>query len=414
MSTTTSLPPWDQLTFVFGLYVNDTAITDVIPQCTNATWQYWEEVDGKIANPRPTPPYRAVIYAGGYQPYMIPLNNTVATGSTNWTANLPTGPIRYGISMMDSKNYTGGILERPFVATPGRAGCNVANPLKPSTLDVEVSGTNQCEQAVIDVKNGTGPYKLEVVRMNEQQKTIYYASSPFGVILDMSAGVEYYLAVYDSVGNSAVMGSYNISATSDNTCLGDAKTVTAGMFSTLYPGGTATAISNSTVSSNGLATPAIIGIAVGVPIAAIILTALLLWFCYERNRRQRELEDKPEIDPGVSYPHSMYTPVPTTATHYTGSFHDAGSTGYYNAPVAAAYSIPYTSSDRNTIRTDADASASEPSSTGFSEKRRHLVNSDAHNLSPIIAEPFDPSSISGTSGSRPGLPPLPPAYSAAS
>ncbi|KAL5636804.1 hypothetical protein ACGC1H_000690 [Rhizoctonia solani] len=335
-----------------------------------------------------------------------------ATGETSWIANLPVGP-RYGISMMDSKNYTGGILDQPLVMTP-RAGCNVANPLKPSTLDVEVTGNGQCQQAVINVKNGTAPYQLEIAPINVQQKTIHYASSPFGVILDMSAGVEYYLAVYDSAGNSAVMGSYNILASPDNSCLGEATTVTAGQYSTLYPGGTATPTSSVTAisaSSHGLATSVIIAIAVAVPVVAIILTSLLLWLCYKRNRRQRELEEKPEIDPGVTYSHTSYTPVPTTATHYTQSYHDVSTIGNYSAPAPAPvpYPLVFTTSDRNTIpsRTD-DVSTREPSS----QKRRHLGNPGLHGLGLISVEPFDPSSISG--GSRPGLPPLPPAYFTAS
>ncbi|KAG8734389.1 hypothetical protein FRC11_002331 [Ceratobasidium sp. 423] len=213
------------------------------------------------------------------------------------------------------------------------------------------------------------------------------------------------------------MGSYNILASSDNSCLGEAATVTAGQYSTLYSGGTATSTSSATpssASSNGLPTSAVIGIAVAVPIAAIIFTALLLWLCYKQNHRQQGLEEKPEIDAGVSYPHTGYTPVPITAAHYTGSYYDVSTTGHYNVPIPIPYPLPPTLSDRNTLHTVGDASTSEPPSTASSEKRRHLVNPDAHSSGPIDAEPFDPSSISGTSGSRPRLPPLPPAYSAPS
>ncbi|KAJ1308782.1 hypothetical protein OPQ81_004472 [Rhizoctonia solani] len=411
--STTNLPPWDQLSFTFGWNANLTK-TYTLPQCFNTTWQYWGTFNGRTANPPPSPPYHAVLYAGGYQPYIIPLNNSVATGESNWIADLPVGP-RFGVSMMDSKNYTGGILDQPLVMTSS-PGCNVANPLKPSTLDVEVTGSGQCQQAIINVKNGTAPYMLEVVPMNIQQKTIHYASSPFSLILDISAGVEYYLAVYDSVGNSAVMGPYNILASSDNSCLGEAATVTAGQFSTLYPGGTSIPTSRATIGSatstgsHGLATSAVVGIAVGVPIVAIILTALLLWLCYKQNRSQHGLEEKPEIDPADSYPHTGYTPVPTTGNFYTGSYHDVSSSGHYNAPLPIPYSLPSTASDRNTIRTMGDTGTSEPSSTALSGKRRLFVNPDAHNLGPIDVEPFDPSSVPGPSSPRPGLPLLPPAY----
>ncbi|CAE6424421.1 unnamed protein product [Rhizoctonia solani] len=410
--STANLPPWDQLSFAFEWNANITG-TYTLPQCFNTTWRYYGTVDGKqVTNPPPTPPYHGMIYAGGYEPYKIQFNNTASTGESNWIANLPVGP-RFGVSMMDSKGYTGGILDQPLVMTP-RAGCSVANPLKPSTLDVVVTGNSQCQQAIVNVKNGTAPYQLEVVPINIQQKTVHYASSPFSVLLDIGAGVEYYLAIYDSAGNSAVMGSYNISASSDNSCLGEAATVTAGQYSTLYPGGTATSTSSATSSSaasNGLPTSAVIGIAVAVPIAAIIFTALLLWICYKQNHRQRGFEVKPEIEPGVSYSYTRYTPIPTTTTHYTGPYHDVSSTGHYDAPILIPYPLPPTLSDGHTARTFGDASTSEPSSTAFSQKRRHLVNPDAHNLGPIDAEPFDPRSIAGASGSRPRLPPLPPAYS---
>lgn len=407
------LPPWSQLSFAFGWTANKTG-TYTLPQCFNTTWQYYGTVNNRVANPPPSPPYHALIYAGGYEPYTIQFDNTETTGESRWIANLPLDH-RFGVSMMDSKNYTGGILDQPLVMTPG-TGCNLANPLKPASLDVEVFGSGQCQQAIINVKNGTAPYRLEVVPMDIQQKVIHYEKSPFSVTLDISAGLEYFLAVYDSVGNSAVKGSYTITPSSDNSCLGEAVTITAGQFSTLYPGGTATPTSSATAgpSSNALPTSAVIGIAVAVPIAAIILTALLLWFCYKQNHRRHDQEDKPEIDPVVAYPHAGYAAVPTTATHFTGSYHDVSTTGHYSSPYPMPYPLPLTASDRNTIRTVGDASMSEPSSAGFSEKRRYLINPDAHNMGPIDVEPFDPSSISGSSSSRPGLPPLPPAYSPSS
>ncbi|CAE6466945.1 unnamed protein product [Rhizoctonia solani] len=407
--STTNLPPWDPSTFVFDL-------PGSIPQCSNATWQYW---GSSTSNPAPSPPYHAKLYTGGYEPYLIQFNNTAVTGGTNWTANLPLG-VSFGVSMFDSKDYTSGMLERKLSMT-SQANCTVSNPLRPSTLDVAVTGTSgQCEMTIVNVKNGTAPYKLEIAQMGREQKTINFASSPLGFVLDMSAGMEYWLAHYDSAGNSAVTGPYIITATSDNSCLGAASTVTAGKFSTLYPGGTTTAISSATATatsttSNRFTTPAIIGIAVAVPIVAIIITALLLWFCYKRNRQRHGSEGKPEIESVYNYPHTQYTPVPTTATHYSRSYHDVSTTGHYNAPVPIPYPLPPMSvSDRNTIYTVGETSASEPSSMGLSEKRRHLINPDAHSLGPIDAEPFDPNSASGPSGSgaHSAFPPLPPAYSA--
>ncbi|CAE6476280.1 unnamed protein product [Rhizoctonia solani] len=406
--STSGLPPWDLLNFTFDF-------PESVPQCSNTTWQYWakEKVD-----PQPVPPYHAVLYVGGYQPYLVQFDNTAVTGKTNWIANLPLG-MSFGVSMFDSNNYTGGVLEKKLTMT-SQANCSISNPLKPSTLDVEVKGTGQCELAIVNMKNGTGPYKLVVVPVGRGQKTINFSSSPLGLTLDMSADVEYWymhvVAHYDSAGNSAVTGPYTITATSNNACLGAASTVSAGKFSTLYSGGTTTPTSGTTDTSpstvsNRLATPAIIGVAVVVSITAIIITALLLWFCYKRNRQRHESE-KPDIEPPYGYSHTQYTPVPTTATHYTGSYHDVSTTGHYNPQVPVPYPLASMSvGDRNTTYSG-EASGSEPSSMGISEKRRNLVNPDAHNLGPIEAEPFDPNSVSGTSRTHSGLPPLPPAYSA--
>ncbi|CAE6415519.1 unnamed protein product [Rhizoctonia solani] len=286
--STTNLPPWDSSNFYFDL-------PGSIPRCSNTTWQYWRI---EQANPLPTPPYHALLYTGGYEPYRIQFNNTDIDGRANWTANLPLD-LKFGVSMFDSRNYTSGVLERALQITP-QAGCNLENPLKLSTLDVEVTGKmeKQCEMVWVNVKNGTSPYKLEITPRGQLQKTIHFATSPLGFVLDISAGVDYWLALYDSDGHSAVKGSYSVSA-SDIACLGVATTVRAGQLSTLYPGGTTTFTSVATAtsgSSHGLARPAIIGIAIAVPIAAIVV-AVIIWFCYVRNRRRYRSEVKPEIEP---------------------------------------------------------------------------------------------------------------------
>ncbi|CEL62516.1 hypothetical protein RSOLAG1IB_04872 [Rhizoctonia solani AG-1 IB] len=412
MSTRTSdLPPWDPSNFYFDL-------PGSIPQCSNATWDY---MSINTANPLPKPPYYGVFYTGGYEPYKIQFRNRDLTGSLNWTANLPLD-LTFGASMFDSEHYTSGMLERTIKMT-AQPGCNVTNPLTPSTLDVEVTGNSgQCQMSWVNIKNGTPPYKLEIAPLGRHQKTIHFMTSPLGFVLDMGAGLDYWLAVYDSAGRAAVMGSYSVSVTSDTACLEAASTITAGKFSTMYPGGTTTFTTSATAAatsapSHELAKPTIIGIAVGVSIVAIAIAALLMWFCYKRYRRRNGLEEKSNIEPVYVYPGVQYTPVPMTGTSLTfaESQYAASNSGYYSPPIASPYSLPPTASgNRNSIHTVGGVSTAEHSSTGFSEKRRHLVNSDPHNLGGIYVEPFDPNSLSGSSNVQSEPPLSPPAYSASS
>ncbi|KAG9128220.1 hypothetical protein FRC07_002838 [Ceratobasidium sp. 392] len=241
------------------------------------------------------------------------------------------------------------------------------------------------------------------------------------VVLDIGTGVNYFLAVYDSAGHSSVQGMYTIASSSDNSCLGAATTVSSGMISTLYPGGTSAAGASATASSGAgsprkLASGAVIGIAVAIPVAVIILALLLLWLCYRRKRRQRLLRagEKPDIDqfdPPEPQAQGGYTPVPTaymTGSGPTSSYHDLSSTHGSQRPFAAA---GYTPADRQTIVSEGatSSSAGAPSSMGVSEKRRNRLNPDSHGLGPIASEPFEYSSGAEAAQSR--MPPLPPAYS---
>lgn len=353
------------------------------------------------------------------------MNNSALTGSSRWIANLPVGP-SFAVSMKDSKGYTGGIITPPFKMT-STPGCNLPNPVKASSLNVAVTGNAQCGQAIVSINNGTAPYTLEVVPLDDrQQKTMHFASSPFGITLDMSEGVEYFLAVYDSADRSAVMGPYNIGSSSDNSCLGAASTVTAGRFSTLYPGGTATPTSiaslpTSTHAGRRLATPAVIGLAVGVPVFTLILTALLLWLCYKRSQRLREINsaEKIEIDPPGGF-YSSYTPAGTSyylnSASHTNSHYDLpsiNSSQHPPAPVPYPFPSPV-SSDRQTIHTVGGTSASEQS-TAVSDLRRHLTNPNPLGQASIVVEPFDPRALARPAtapSSQAWPPPLPPAYSA--
>ncbi|CAE6415506.1 unnamed protein product [Rhizoctonia solani] len=411
--STSNLPPWDPSNFYFDL-------PGSIPRCSNATWDY-ESIEG--SNPQPKAPYHGVFYAGGYEPYRIQFNNTNLTGKLGWIANLPSD-IAFGVSMFDVEDYTSGMLERTVTMTP-RAGCNLANPLKPSTLDVEVTGeSGQCQMSWVNIKNGTPPYRLEIAPIGRHQKTIHFMTSPLGFVLDMSTGLDYWLAAYDSAGHSAVMGSYKVSVTSDIACLEAASTVTAGRFSTMYPGGTTTFRSSTTgtatatatsapSNTGGLTRTALIGVAVGAPVAAIIIIALLIWLCYIRHRRRNRSEEKPDAEPSYVYPSAQYAAATTAGTPIAGSYYEASSSGYHSPPVATPYSPPPMSAgNRNTTYTVGDVSTVERSSMALSEKRRHLINPDVHNSGPIDSEPFDPNSLSGPSKTHSELPPSPPAYSA--
>ncbi|KAG8681671.1 hypothetical protein FRC08_015490, partial [Ceratobasidium sp. 394] len=350
MSTT--LPPWDSLGFTFGTEPE----LNSIAQCANVTFDYYNTIDvNTYANPPPTAPYSIVIYGAEAQTLNIPLNNSATSGQYKWRVNLPAGQ-SYAVSMKDAKGYSGGILSPLVKVTPGAAGCNPGpSPIRASSLDVSVSGNSQCGLATVAVNNGTAPYTIEFVPAdNRQQKTIHFATSPFNVVLDMSAGVEYFLALYDSAGHSSVKGVYTIAPSSDNSCLGAATTISAGMFSTLYPGGTS--IASATVrataapgsaSSSKLSSGAVIGIAVAIPVVVIVLALLALWFCYRRNRRQklRNTGEKPEIDqfdPPEPHVQGGYTPVPTAyfGAGPTGSYHDLSNASGSQHPLAAASYTP--------------------------------------------------------------------------
>ncbi|KAG8746824.1 hypothetical protein FRC10_003346 [Ceratobasidium sp. 414] len=405
MSTT--LPPWDLLSFTFG---TEPEVLDSVAQCANVTFDYYNVIGAnQFANPPPTAPYSIVVYGGGAQTLKIPLGNSATSGQYKWRVNLPAGQ-SYAVSMKDAKGYTGGILTPMVKVTPGAAGCNPgASPMKPSSLDVSVSGNSQCGQATVAVNNGTAPYTIEFV--------------PANLIISLCTHLRSRaVAVYDSAGRSSVKGVYTIASSSDNSCLGAASTVTAGMFSTLYPGGTSVSATVSPTaapassSPHKLASGAVIGIAVAIPVAAIILILLALWLCYRRNRRQklRNAGDKPEIDQfDPPEPHVQgYTPVPTAylGSGHTGSYHDLSSASGSQHPLAAA---GYAPADRQTIISEGATSSSgaPPSSMGVSEKRRHLLNPDSHGLGPIASEPFNPySSSAGGQPSQPRMPPLPPAY----
>ncbi|KAF8755053.1 hypothetical protein RHS01_05621 [Rhizoctonia solani] len=335
-------------------------------------------------------PYHGVFYAGGYEPYRVQFHNRDLTGKLNWTANLPEG-IAFGSSMFDSEDYTSGMLERTTTFTP-QPGCNVTNPLTPSTLDVEVTGdSGQCQMSWINIKNGTPPYRLEIAPLGRHQKTIHFLTSPLGFVLDMGRALIIGVRIYAFITHHKFPIDLFINfLTSETACLEAASTVTAGRFSTMYPGGTTTFTTSATATatsmpSNGLDTAEEMN-SKKSPISS-------QYTILEFNTRQSQQQEPPSL--------------------FAGSHHGGSSNGYCSPPLASPYSLSATGADnRNTIYSLGDTNTIR-SSMALSEKRRHLINPDAHTLGPINAEPFDPNSLSGPSRMQSELP-SPPAYSASS
>ncbi|KAF8607951.1 hypothetical protein BDV93DRAFT_552761 [Ceratobasidium sp. AG-I] len=280
-------------------------------QCSNLDIGYSLNLgtdEAATANPPPTPPYSLILYRGGSQPLVFPVNNKGTHGSFQWVNNLAVGP-PYTMSMRDSQGYSGGIVFI-FTMVPG-SGCNLTDPMKPNTLDVAITGTAQCGQADIVVNNGAAPYKLVIIAANLQPKTLYFATNIFSITLDMAEATQYYIVMNDSLGNSATSGLYGVAGSADASCLERAQTVTAGMFSTLYsgsgvatpttavrtttsttsihtsPSSTATSTAQDLNTSHKSAPVLTIALAASVSIAVLLLILLCL-LLLQRRRKQRK------------------------------------------------------------------------------------------------------------------------------
>ncbi|CAE6381371.1 unnamed protein product [Rhizoctonia solani] len=376
-----SLPSWDLQSFAFGWNLNITKNEYTIPQCSSVTLQYWGSINNRIVNPPPTPPYNLVLYSGGFEPWTISLNNSddsaAATGITQWLAELPVGPV-FAVSMKDSRGYSGGLMDATIRMTPV-AGCDAASLLKASSLSINMDGSYQCREALVTVNNGVPPYTLEVIPLGGNYKTIHFALSPLRLTLDMSAGMSFWctytyhshvhiheffskVAVSDSQGSSGVKGPYLIDSSPDNSCLGLATTVTAGRFSTLYPGGTARPTEVGGVPSPSSATTftnAAVVMAVLIPLLAIAIAMALLWLCFRHSSRYYPFERE---RPRVGYPNnyiSEYTPVP-----------------------AAESTVP----TMDTL--DRSSSSTSPHTSSNMSHTRVLVNPNSHYLGPIEIEPL--------------------------
>ncbi|CAE7146263.1 unnamed protein product [Rhizoctonia solani] len=353
-----NLPPWDLLSFTFGWGSN---ITTTISQCDSVTLDYVGTVNGRMVNPPPTPPYAIVLYSGEFEPLTISVNNSAATGNTQWLVNLPVGPT-FAVAMKDSRGYSGGVLNPAVKMVPG-AGCDLTSPLKASSLNISVNDiSTQCQDIYVAVNNGTPPYTLEVISLGGQTpKTTHFALSPLRFTLDLNTTTEYW----------CVKGSYKVGFSSDKSCLGAATTVTAGKFTTMYPGGTALPTLGNpggpeAGSSAGLKSVNIaVFMAVLVPFLSVACALVLLWLCFRHSSPDYLLDalDRSKIGDSDGYA-SEYTPVP----------------------------IEYTSQDM-------DPTSSRVCSSSFTVKSSHsktprlFVNPDSHYLGPVEQEPFDPRTL---------------------
>lgn len=97
-------PPWEVQTFDFGWSPYNSTLT----QC-RVLDLVWSTRSG--ASPTPQPPFEAVVWAAGQQPYIINAGQGVGPSGGyeyGWLVNLPVGG-PYMISLYDSQGGTGGV-----------------------------------------------------------------------------------------------------------------------------------------------------------------------------------------------------------------------------------------------------------------------------------------------------------------
>ncbi|CAE6497466.1 unnamed protein product [Rhizoctonia solani] len=325
-----SLPPWDQLTFTFGW---DTE-TQTLRQCSTLRVNYDTEIaPGAVANPPPTPPYTLVVYAGGYRPFTLAIANTARNGTYPWLLNLPLGP-RYIVGMTDSRGYTGG-SSLVFAMTAGNESCILEpSPIVPASLSFTRTGAAQCGQVNYVMHNGTSPYQVEILPENHQRKTLYFATNKFGFTLDLTTGLNVYVAITDAAGNSGVDDLITVGTSVDNSCLRAAATVSVGRASAMYTGsgismpsasptstsatititGTGRPFSGSNQSTGVSKAPIIAGVVAGiVGIAFIIFLAICI---YHRRRRRAAAQAQPTMTQQQvnlpQNPHTYFGPLPVS------------------------------------------------------------------------------------------------------
>ncbi|CAE6527628.1 unnamed protein product [Rhizoctonia solani] len=307
--TSWNLPPWDQETFSFGWnpYVN------TMQQCSTVKILFDTDLGSPKfhANPPPAPPYTVIVYTGGYQPLTLAVGNIGQNGTYSWVVNLPLGPM-YMLAMKDSAGYTGGVSLR-WSMTAG-TGCTLnPSPLSPAALSITRNGNSQCGNVNYVVSNGTSPFQVEIIPEVRQQKTLHFETNQFGFVLDLPAGLSFFVAITDANGNAAVDGILTVGTSNDNTCLNAAATVSVGMATSMYTGSgiilPATASSiiglpsttnqdpsatgshiNSGSNTKSVKAPIIASVVGGV---ALVLCVLLILYCIYRRQRRRRANSRP-------------------------------------------------------------------------------------------------------------------------
>ncbi|CAE6410251.1 unnamed protein product, partial [Rhizoctonia solani] len=275
--TSWNLPPWDQQTFSFGW----TPYVHTMQQCSNLKILFDTDLGSPAlhANPPPAPPYTVIVYTSGYQPLTLAVGNIGKKGTYSWIVNLPLGPM-YMLAMKDSAGYTGG-----------------------SALTLITD--SQCGNVDYVVNNGTSPFQVEIIPEVRQQKTLHFETNRFGFVLDLPAGLSFFVAITDANGNSAVDGILIVGTSNDNTCLNAAATVSVGVATSIYTGsGSVLPMTTSTTSgyssttsqqssttdrphiSNGSkATSAKVPIIVSVVAGVTVIFVLSILYCIYRRQR---------------------------------------------------------------------------------------------------------------------------------
>ncbi|KAG9074024.1 hypothetical protein FS749_014459 [Ceratobasidium sp. UAMH 11750] len=246
--------------------------------------------------------------------------------------------------MKDSAGYTGGTSSR-FTVAAGSSNCSLTtNQVPPPSLSFTRTGNSQCGNVNIVVHNGTSPYQVEIIPEVRQQKTLHFATNSFGFVLDLPSALSYFVAVTDAEGNSAVDGILAVGSSSDNSCLNAAKTMSVGMFtsvftgsgvlmpSTTLSGGTASAATSAgaaatqqgTSNSSKHSNTRMIAEIVGAVAALIIIAALVFLICCRRRRKRRAASgtNQPEsesVKPEMNQANSGYALPYTPQYGYTGA-----------------------------------------------------------------------------------------------
>ncbi|KAG8987579.1 hypothetical protein FRB93_004450 [Tulasnella sp. JGI-2019a] len=239
-----------------------------------------------LAHP-PLGPFDLNVYSQFREPLTI---NQGTTFWHLWTVDLDIGG-PYLLSMNDAYGGTGGVSQAfNVVADPLGSTCGSSGMIS-SALQLDVSAQRaQCSNVSIAVTGGTPPYTLTVVPEMSLPKAVTYSTGTFNYTLDIKAGVNAVFSVVDVLGSGAVSSYFTVAASSDASCLGVAPTLSVGAsaLSTIYPGQSATASSESSNNTHS----SIIGPVIGGVVGGLLFICLgiILGVCLYR-RRKREVRN---------------------------------------------------------------------------------------------------------------------------